>query len=210
MEVCDDPRAMITKIGREVVKLSKGCDDMKRIACMLADGFEETEALETVDILRRAGFHVDLVSIEKEVVRGSHDIRVITDRLIGDDIIDYDLIFLPGGLPGATNLKADVRVLNLLRAFNEKKKWIAAICAAPSVLAAAGIIQGKKLTSYPISQGDRTYDGAEYLEDLIVVDGHMVTSRGVATVPQFALTLVNLLGGDAARLHKAMLFHLLD
>ena len=193
-----------------MVKLRKGSDEMKRIACMLADGFEETEALETVDILRRAGFHVDLVSIDKEIVRGSHNIKVVSDRLIGDDIIDYDMIFLPGGLPGATNLKTDVRVLNLLRIFDEKKKWIAAVCAAPSVLAAAGIIKGKKLTSYPVSAGDRTYEGGEYLEDLVVVDGHLITSRGVATVPQFALTLVNLLGGDAVKLHKAMLFHLLD
>jgi protein deglycase len=193
-----------------VVELSKGVDDMKKIACMLADGFEETEALETVDILRRAGFHVDLVSIEKEIVRGSHDIKVVSDRLIREDLIDYDMIFLPGGLPGATNLKADHRVLDLLRQFDKKGKWIAAICAAPSVLAAAGIIEGRKLTSYPISAGDRTYDGAEYLEDLVVVDKNMVTSRGVATVPQFALTLVNLLGGDAVKLHKAMLFNLLD
>jgi protein deglycase len=193
-----------------VVELNKGVDDMKKIACMLADGFEETEALETVDILRRAGFHVDLVSIEKEIVRGSHDIKVVSDRLINDDLIDYDLIFLPGGLPGATNLKADDRVLDLLRKFDEKGKWIAAICAAPSVLAAAGIIKHRKLTSYPITATDRTYDEAEYLEDLVVIDGNLITSRGVATVPEFALTLVNLLGGDAPKLHKAMLFHLLD
>jgi protein deglycase len=183
---------------------------MKKIACMLADGFEETEALETVDILRRAGFHVDLVSIEQEIVRGSHDIKVVSDRLIDDDLIDYDLIFLPGGLPGATNLKNDGRVLDLLRNFDKKGKWIAAICAAPSVLAAAGIIKHRKLTSYPISATDKTYDEAEYLEDLVVVDGNLVTSRGVATVGQFALTLVSLLGGDAPKLHKAMLFNLLD
>ena len=183
---------------------------MKKIACMLADGFEETEALATVDILRRAGFKVDLVSIDKEIVRGSHDIKVVSDRLINDDLIDYDLIFLPGGLPGATNLMADQRVLDLLRQFDKKGKWIAAICAAPSVLAAAGIIKGRKLTSYPVSTGDKTYDGAESLDDLVVMDGNLVTSRGVATVPEFAFTLVNLLGGDAPKLHKAMLFNLLD
>lgn len=183
---------------------------MKKIACMLADGFEETEALETVDILRRAGFNVDLVSIDKEIVRGSHDIKVVSDRLIGEDLVDYDLIFLPGGLPGATNLKADIRVLDLLRSFDKKGKWIAAICASPSVLAAAGIIKNRKITSYPVSASDKTYDEAQYLEDLVVIDGNLVTSRGVATVPQFALTLVNLLGGDAPKLHKAMLFNLLD
>lgn len=183
---------------------------MKKIACMLADGFEETEALATVDILRRAGFTVDLVSIEKEIVRGSHDIKVVSDRLIGEDLIDVDMIFLPGGLPGATNLMADQRVLEMIRQFDKKGKWIAAICAAPSVLAAAGIIKGRKLTSYPVSAGDKTYDGADYLEDLVVIDGNLVTSRGVATVPVFAFTLVNLLGGDASKLHKAMLFNLLD
>ncbi|MDP3304583.1 MAG: DJ-1/PfpI family protein [Erysipelotrichaceae bacterium] len=183
---------------------------MKKIACMLADGFEETEALATVDILRRAGLKVDLVSIDKEIVRGSHDIKVVSDRLVGEDLIDYDMIFLPGGLPGATNLMADQRVLDLLRQFDKKGKWIAAICAAPSVLAAAGIIKDRKLTSYPVSAGDKTYDGAEYLEDLVVIDGNLVTSRGVATVPEFAFTLVNLLDGDASKLHKAMLFNLLD
>jgi protein deglycase len=88
--------------------------------------------------------------LKKKIVRGSHDIKVVSDRLIREDLIDYDMIFLPGGLPGATNLKADHRVLDLLRQFDKKGKWIAAICAAPSVLAAAGIIEGRKLTSYPI------------------------------------------------------------
>ena len=182
---------------------------MKRILCLLADGFEETEAIATVDVLRRAGCFVDLVSMNSTpMVTSSHQIRLITDRIWNPDQRDYDLLFLPGGQPGTNNLSSDPRVLGMVQYFHTQGKWVTAICAAPAVLAKAGILKGKKVTSYPTEKQAELFKDSIYLEESVVVDGNIITSRGVGTVLPFAYALVDALGLDSEPLKTAMLFGL--
>lgn len=176
-----------------------------KFACLLANGFEETEAITVVDCLRRAGIIVDLVSINEINVKGSHGITVVADKLF-IEMEDYDGIFLPGGQPGSTNLGNDERVLELVRYYANKDKWISAICAAPTVLAKAGILDGKQLTSYPTSNENGVFDNAIYLEDLVVVDGKLITSRAMGTAIHLGLKLVQILGYDANKLSNSILF----
>lgn len=182
---------------------------MKRVICLLADGFEETEAIATIDVLRRAGCTVDLVSMnESRTVVGSHKITLTADRTWNSNLRDYDLLFLPGGQPGTNNLAADPRVLGMVREFYTTGKWVTAICAAPMVLAKAGILFDKNVTSYPTENQADIFRDAHYLEDLVVKDGKIITSRGVGTVFHFAYALVDALGLKSEPLKKAMLFNL--
>jgi len=182
---------------------------MKKIAVMLANGFEEGEALFTIDILRRAGFECDSVSIGEEFVTSSRKITVKADKLLADSsLAEYDMVVLPGGQPGSTNLSKDARVLQIVRDFLEDdKKFVAAICAAPMVLKAAGVTAGRTLTSYPGDDLKAMFEDANYVDDKFVVqDGNLITSRGPATVMAFAYKLVDVLGGNSAVLKKAMLY----
>lgn len=182
---------------------------MKKIAVLLAEGFEEGEALFTVDVLRRAGFHCDAVSLKGEQVTGSHGITVRADKAWDEAMAAYDMVVLPGGLPGATNLRDDARVIELVRAFDREGKGIAAICAAPMVLARAGIMKGRRVTSYPGEQYEALFADADYREEIVVRDGNVITSRGPATTLPFAYALVEALGGDASKLREGMLFDML-
>lgn len=117
-----------------------------KVAVLLATGFEEAEALFTTNILRRAEIKTDLVTInDKKEVVGAHDMKIVADKIFDDSIYDYDMIVLPGGLPGATNLRDDERVIKAVQYFNDNDKYIGAICAAPIVLKKAGIIKGRRL-----------------------------------------------------------------
>ncbi len=184
----------------------------KKIAVLLADGFEEGEALLTVDVLRRAGFTCDMVSVGDELVCGSHGIRVIADRLLKDIVPEsYDMVVLPGGLPGADTLRDNETVLAWVRNFADREdKFVAAICAAPQVLARAGITRGRRLTSYPGEKFRTLFQDAEYVDDnrlteeCVITDGNLITSRGPGTTLPFAYRLVELLGGDAETLREAM------
>ena len=124
---------------------------MKKVSIFLAEGFEEVEALTPADLLRRAGAEVTLVSIKAEkTVTGSHGISITADRLFEEtDYEDADLLVLPGGMPGTLNLKACEPLLALLKEHNAKGKKLAAICAAPTVLGHAGLLNGKNATCYP-------------------------------------------------------------
>ncbi|MBU3146565.1 DJ-1 family glyoxalase III [Clostridium sp. CF012] len=182
---------------------------MKKVAVFLAEGFEEGEALFVVDVLRRAEFQCDLVSINKEMVKGSHGVVVLTDKIISDEIKEYDMIVLPGGLPGATNLRDDERVIELVKYFDKvPEKFVAAICAAPIILERAGIIKGRTITSYPGEEYTTLFKDANYVEDIVVVDDHLITSRGPATVLSFAYALVDALGGDSSLLKEGMLYNM--
>lgn len=171
---------------------------MKKVLLLLAEGFEEVEALTTVDYLRRMDIIVDTCSINGERrVTGAHRITVESDKDLSkvDSIKNYDALVIPGGLPGATNLRDNGRVIELVQEFNQEEKLIAAICAGPIVLQRAGIITGKKVTSYPGFDND--LKESEYKDDLVVQDGNIITARGPAVAVYFALKLVeNLVGED--------------
>jgi 4-methyl-5(b-hydroxyethyl)-thiazole monophosphate biosynthesis len=123
---------------------------MMRVIVPLADGFEETECVTIVDILRRAEVEVVTASLKEEIVQGAHKIKLLADTsLDGIDPIEFDAIVLPGGFPGFKNLKEDERVLNMIREMNNESKYIAAICGAPSVLIKADILRGEKATVNP-------------------------------------------------------------
>lgn len=166
-----------------------------RVLIPLAEGFEEMEAVVVADILVRAGAEVCIAHIgESPDVRGSRGIRVHADSALSSDY-EADLLYLPGGAEGARHLAEDARVLELLRRFESEDKWIAAICAAPTVLLAADVCRGRRMTSHPTVAGDLEGFAGEYLEDGIVFDGKLVTGRGPGVALDFALDLVGLLFG---------------
>ncbi len=180
-----------------------------RVLVPLAPGFEEIEAVTIIDVLRRAGAEVTVAGLKEASVEGSHGIRMTADARLAE-VCDraFDLVVLPGGMPGAANLRDDDRVQQVLQTTAQAGRWVAAICAAPIALSSAGLLRGRSATSYP-SFGDQL-EVATYREERVVVDGNVVTSRGPGTALAFALELVRLLFGDAehASLAEAMLVDL--
>lgn len=176
-----------------------------KFACLLATGFEETEAITVVDCLRRVGITTDLVSIHEINVTGSHGITILADKLF-ISMGEYDGLFLPGGQPGSTNLANDFRVLELVQNYVKDDKWICAICAAPTVLAKAGVLEGKHMTSYPTSNENGLFANALYSEERVVVDGKLVTSRAMGTALELGIKLVHVLGYDSTKLSNSILF----
>ncbi|MDU6927316.1 MAG: DJ-1/PfpI family protein [Dermabacter sp.] len=170
------------------------------VAVLLATGFEEVEALAVVDALYRAGIRADLISIENERhVASSHGIKLVADLMLDDaDLASYTVVFLPGGMPGTLGLKANERVREELtcRASNGEKT--AAICAAPSILAELGVLQGKRATANPGFMAALSAGGAQAETTPVVVDGNIVTSRGAGTALELGFELVRQLLGDEA------------
>ncbi len=168
---------------------------MKRVLILLAPGFEEIEAVTVIDILRRAGVEVTVAGTVEGPIEGSRRVNLLADlsveKVAGGD---YDMVVLPGGQPGADHLAKDERVRRILEEAMAKERCIAAICAAPSILASAGFLDGKKATSHP-SVRERMA-GANYSEARVVVDGRWVTSRAPGTAMEFAFELVRLLVGE--------------
>lgn len=163
----------------------------------LAAGFEEIEAVVIVDVLRRAGLVVRLAGLVPGPVRGAHGITLATDCTLDEvDPAELALIVLPGGMPGSANLAQDERVLALVRTLESTGRLVAAICAAPTVLAKAGVLVGRRATAYPGVRAQLT--GAEVVEQPGVVrSGPVFTSQGVGTALDFALELVAALAGQA-------------
>jgi 4-methyl-5(b-hydroxyethyl)-thiazole monophosphate biosynthesis len=177
---------------------------MAAAVVLLAEGFEELEAISIVDVLRRASVKVMLAGLAEGPVKSVHDVVIQSDGLIDDvDEAGFDAIVLPGGTPGAKRLREDARVLSMLRRFYEAGKWTCAVCAAPTALEAAGVLKGKRATSYP----GNALPSAIYVEERVVVDGNLITSRGPGTAADFALTIAEKLAGPdaAAQTRKAML-----
>ena len=164
---------------------------MKKVCVLLAEGFEEVEALTISDIIRRADVTCDLVSIGGKTVKSSHGVVVEADKIFDEDM-EYDLVALPGGMPGATNLRDDDRVIRFLKKQNKEGKLIGAICAAPIVLGRAGLTEGRNITSYPGYEDE--LPNCEYLEEAVVIDGNIITSRGPATAMAFSYKLLEKLG----------------
>jgi len=170
---------------------------MKKILMPLAPGFEEIEALAVVDILRRAGAEVIMAGTVTGPIKGRNNITVLADKSLDETLKEgvenFDLIVLPGGAEGTRHLKEDGRIGGALGEFRKKAKKIAAICAAPTVLAKAGLTEGKTITCHPSVREELR---AEKLsEKRVVVDGDIITSQGPGTAMEFAFRLVEILFG---------------
>ena len=167
-----------------------------KVLVPLAEGFEEIEFATIVDVLRRAGINVTIAGLKEGATGGAHGVKVTPDTTI-DKVKagDFDVIVLPGGYPGFVNLGESDKVLKLVREMYDSNKYVTAICAAPSVLGKAGVIQGKKATVYPGMEN--TLTGAQPSEERVVVDGKIITSRGPGTALEFAIRLVEILVGKS-------------
>ena len=189
---------------------------MAKVAVFMADGTEEVEAITPVDLLRRAGADVDIVSIMPSLeIESSRGVKVIADKLIGDiDFDEYDLLVLPGGVKGTNNLNSCELLKENIVKFNEQGKGIAAICAAPVVFAGQGILNGKDATSNPGVWEQLRANGANVIEDVKVhvngganviedvkvhVNGNIITSQAMGTSVDFGLALVEYLLGEETK-----------
>ena len=179
----------------------------KKILIVLADGFEEIEAVTCIDVLRRAELDVKTAGLSGKSVTGAHGIKVEADIMLENYDGAADCVVLPGGMPGSKNLQNSKKVAELVKKMNREGKWVTAICAAPALaLASAGVLEGKRATCYP---GFESHFAAstKFSAESVVVDGNVVTSRGPGTALSFALELVEKLAGreTAQSLRQGML-----
>ncbi|HRK77026.1 MAG TPA: DJ-1/PfpI family protein [Thiobacillus sp.] len=171
---------------------------MVKVLVPLADGCEELEAVTIIDLLRRAGVEVVTAGLKPGIVKASRDVQLVPDVTLDVALQDdYDMVVLPGGMPGAAHLKEDARILALLKKMAAAGKYTAAICAAPMVLAEAGVLDGKQATSYPGFLD--ALPGVTVSAAAVVQDGKVLTSRGPGTAMDFALALVEVLTGSEKR-----------
>ena len=180
---------------------------MSTAVVILADSFEEIEAITQIDVLRRAGVEVTVAGLAEGIATGAHGVGVATDLPLAKLDFEPDLVVLPGGMPGAERLGASKNVVGLLEKQNAAGRMIGAICAAPAFApVAAGVLEGKRATCYP-SFESRFSEGTTAVEDRVAIDGNVVTSRGPGTALEFALALVDQLVGSAKaeELRAAML-----
>jgi 4-methyl-5(b-hydroxyethyl)-thiazole monophosphate biosynthesis len=173
---------------------------MATVLVPLAQGCEELEAVTIIDLLRRAGITVITAGLDSEPVKASRGTVLIPDTNL-DAVMaqEFDMIVLPGGLPGADHLNKDPRIHTLLKQMTKADKYTAAICAAPKVLATAGLLNGKHVTSYPGSIDNIETQNMVYEQEAVVIDGKVITSRGPGTALDFALALIEQLLGKAKR-----------
>ncbi len=173
---------------------------MTRVLIPLARGCEELEAVTIIDLMRRAGIEVITAGLDDQVVTASRGVRLIPDAQL-DEVMEqeFDMLVLPGGLPGADYLDEDKRIHALLKRMAKSGGYTAAICAAPRVLAHAGLLNGKRATSYPGIIDNMELQSTEISQDAVVIDGKVVTSRGPGTAMEFALTLIAQLLGEEKR-----------
>ena len=168
----------------------------KKVLVPIADGSEEIEAVTIIDVLRRAGARVTVAGIHSLQVTGAHGIRLLADMTVSECMDQsYDLIALPGGMPGSENLRNSIALSSLLIAQRDNDRWYAAICAAPAVvLAPLGLLENRHATCFPgfINQ----LGGALHSEDRVVVDGRCITSQGPGSALEFAVKLVAVLFGN--------------
>jgi len=171
---------------------------MAKVLVPLADGCEELEAVTIIDLLRRAGIEVGSAGLNPGVVKASRGVQLVPDLTLDSALQDeYDMVVLPGGMPGAAHLKSDPRILRLLKDMAAAGKYTAAICAAPMVLAEAGVLEGRQATSYPGFLD--ALPGVTVSAAAVVQDGKVLTSRGPGTAMDFALALIETLAGADKR-----------
>jgi 4-methyl-5(b-hydroxyethyl)-thiazole monophosphate biosynthesis len=173
---------------------------MASVLVPLAQGCEELEAVTVVDLLRRAGIDVITAGLDAQPVRASRGVTLVPDMSLEAALqLEFDMIVLPGGLPGADHLRDDPRVIGLLKKMAAADRYTAAICAAPRVLAHAGLLDGKRATSFPGALDVDAVPGIDYQEAPVVMDDKVITSRGPGTAMDFALTLIETLVGKHKR-----------
>ncbi len=177
------------------------------IYVFLAEGFEEIEALAPVDILRRGGKEVSLVTItDKKQVTGARGITVVCDITLNEVELDNgEMFILPGGLPGADNLENCAELTALITEAESRDKFVAAICAAPKILGKLGLVNGKKATCYPGYEDKLT--GATATGSKVEVDGNIITANGMGSSIDFALTLLSLVTDSAEKIAKGILYN---
>jgi len=167
---------------------------MKKVLVPLADGCEEMEGVIIIDTLRRAGWEVVVAGLKEGYVSASRGVKIVPDTTLADvELNDFDMIVIPGGAVGTDKLSSNEKLLEAIRLFHEKGKILGAICAAPLVLQAAGILKGKKITCHP-AVINRLKEG-ERLDETVVIDGNIITSQGPGTSFQFALSIIALMEG---------------
>lgn len=178
---------------------------MNKVAVLLAEGFEEGETFTIVDVMRRLDIPCDTFYFDGPWVKGMHGMVLEGDRLFGDEIEDYNVVVLPGGRPGGENLKNNLKVIELLQRWDRiPGKYLTALCSGTTVLVAAGVIEGKKMTGY--TGYAEKLPGAIFLEDVAVADQNLITSQGPATGYPFAFKLAEVLGIDTAELRDRILY----
>ncbi|MBU0468854.1 MAG: DJ-1/PfpI family protein [Candidatus Omnitrophica bacterium] len=180
----------------------------KKVLVILAEGFEEVEAITPIDVLRRAQVEVVVAGLDSERITGSRGVTVIADKVLDEDDIEFDALILHGGNPGAINLGNSGIVKELVKKMNGQGKIIAAICAAPAVvLGPIGVLNGKKATCFPGSEKGFP-DSVEFCEDNVVIDGNIITSRGMGTSLEYSLAIVEKLidKQTADRISKAVVW----
>ena len=171
---------------------------MAKVLVPLAEGCEEIEAVTIIDLLRRAGIDVVVAGLKAGIVTASRGVQLVPDVTLDVALQhDYDMVVLPGGMPGAANLKDDARMITLLKKMAAAGQYTAAICAAPMVLAEAGLLDGKQATSYPGFLDE--VQGVTLSAAAVVQDGKVLTSRGPGTAMDFALALIEVLSGAEKR-----------
>ena len=171
---------------------------MTKALMPLADGVEEIEAVVAVDMLRRAGWRVTMAGLTAGPVAASRGVRLLPDTTLDGQTAarDFDVLLISGGSKGVANLRADARVMALVRAFAAADKWIGAVCAGPLVLQDAGVLKGRRATCHPGVAGELT--GAQRVDGPVVVDGRIVTSQGAGTMFSYIQTLIRLVSGEEA------------
>lgn len=173
---------------------------MARVLVPLAQGCEELEAVTIIDLLRRGSIEVITAGLETGLIKASRGTQLMPDTTLDAALAeDYDMVVLPGGMPGAQHLKDDARVIGLIQKMAAAGRYTAAICAAPTVLAAAGVLSGKTVTGYPGFLEKMQLSDVTLSTAAVVRDGQVITSRGPGTAMDFALSLVEILAGTDTR-----------
>lgn len=174
---------------------------MASVLVPLAEGCEELEAVTIIDLLVRAGVEVVTAGLQPGPITASRGVVLVPQMVLDEALMrEYDMVVLPGGMPGAKYLDEDPRIAQLLKKMAESDRIVAAICAAPRVLANAGVLAGKRATSYPGHLDKMCLPDVEFEEQPVVQDGKVITSRGPGTAMDFTLTLIELLVGKAKRI----------
>lgn len=177
-----------------------------KVAVYFATGYEEVEALAVVDVLRRGGIDVTMVGVTGKSVASARNISINMDQTIEEvDHSQIDMMVLPGGIPGVDNLKTNDTVVKNLKAFKQEGKWLAAICAGPSILGELGLLEGEKATCYPGFEDKLV--GAEVVGERAVVSGKVITGKGAGAALEFGLTILSVIKGEEAakKIAKAMI-----